>query len=381
MYPRELNLEPLLERRSVFLIGPRQSGKSTLLRRNFPAATTVDLLEADSFRRLSLAPEDLRKMVGPKTTRHVVIDEIQKLPELLDEVQRLIDRNPEMRFILTGSSARKLKRGQANLLGGRALFCNLHPLVSPEIGSARMLDRINRSALPSLIDSPLADKELNSYVGIYLKEEIQAEGLTRKIGNFSRVLETAAQSNAEIINFTKIGNDAQVSPRTVQNYFEILQDTLIVHLLEPFRKTSTRKAVATSKLYYFDAGVVRVLRHDGLIEETSPSFGKYLEHVIFLELRAYIDYNLLNRRLFFWRSLSQLEVDFIIDDEVGIEVKASTRITSGDLKGLKAISEDIPLKRKIVVCREKSHLREADGVEVCHYEDFLRSLWRGEIIQ
>jgi predicted AAA+ superfamily ATPase len=378
VYKRSFDPSKLLERRSLFLLGPRQTGKSTLLRQNYPNANYIDLLEADTFRRLSLAPEALRELVSTSSDL-VIIDEVQKLPELLDEVQRLIDRNQNLRFILTGSSARKLKRGHANLLGGRAFFCNLHPLVTPELGGSRVIDRINNSGLPSHIDSPLAQQELQAYVGTYLKEEIQAEGLTRSIGNFSRVLETAAFSNTEIINYTKIGNDAQVAPRTIQNYFSVLQDTLIVHLLEPYRKTKSRKAIASSKIYFFDAGVARVLRNEGLISENSPAFGKYLEQIIFLELKARIDYLMSSSRLSFWRSLSQLEVDFLIDDRIAVEVKSTSRVSKSDTKGLVALGEDLKLERKIIVCRDKTYRRE-DGIEVFHYEDFLKAIWKPDFI-
>lgn len=377
MYQRQLSLEACLARRSVFLLGPRQTGKSTLLRLRYPKALYIDLLEADTFRKLSLAPESLRKKHITDQTKLVIIDEIQKLPELLDEVQLLIDRNKTLRFILTGSSARKLKSAKVNLLGGRAMTTYLHPLVSCEIPQ-RTLERINKSSLPFIIDSPMPEQDLNTYVGSYLKEEIQAEGLTRNIGNFARVLEVAAATNTQIINFTKIGNDAQVSPRTVKDYFGILSDTLIVHMLEPFQKTKKRKAVATPKLYFFDLGVVRNLRHETSIHEDSPHFGMYLEHMVLLELRAYIDYQMQARTISFWRSLSQLEVDFVVDDELAIEVKATKNISRRDLKGLQALGEDLKHVRKVVVCRDQTHKAE-NGISIYHYHDFFAALWQGQL--
>ena len=376
MYQRAIHLDPYLKRKSIFLLGPRQTGKSTLLQTRYPDALYINLLEADSYRRLSIAPESLRKTL-PERTKLVIIDEVQKLPELLDEVQLLIDRNKQLRFLLTGSSARKLKAGKANLLGGRAFSMALHPLVSAEAPN-RYLDRINKSSLPFLLDSPLADAELESYIGTYLKEEIQAEGLTRSVGNFGRVLEVAALSNTQIINYTKIGNDAQVAPRTVKDYFEILSDTLIIHLLEPFQRTKKRKAVATPKLYFFDTGVARSLRHESNIRENSPAFGHYLEQMVLLELRAYVDYTLKSKKITFWRSLSQMEVDFVIDDEIAIEVKATKNVSRSDLKGLGALAEDLKKIKKLVVCRDQTHQLD-DGTQIYHYHDFFNALWQGAI--
>jgi len=375
MYQRYLQLAKIVDKKSVFLLGPRQTGKSTLLRSQFPEARYVDLLEADTFRELSGHPETLRQRLQPQE-RLVIIDEIQKLPSLLDEVQLLIDRNKDLRFILTGSSARKLKRGAANMLGGRAYFLNFHPLTSIELGggAARILDRCNFGSLPAIIDADLPKRDLDSYVGIYLKEEIQAEALTRSIENFARVLNFSAHLNAEQINYTKIGNDAGVPPRTVRDYFQIFSDTLIAHILPSFEKTTKRKAVATEKFYFFDLGVARSLARRGEVALGTPDFGKALEHLILLELLAYRDYNLKDISIHYWRSQSQFEVDFLVDESIAIEVKASSRVATQDLKALKALEEDWPLRRKIVVCGENQR-RVVDNVEIIPYAEFLTDLW------
>ena len=378
MYKRTIQLSEIASKKSFFLIGPRQTGKSTLLRTSFPNATYIDLLEADVFRRLNAFPETLREMISPQQNM-IIIDEIQKIPELLDEVQRLIDRNPSLRFALTGSSARKLKRGHANLLGGRALFCHLHPLVSVEIGAPRVLDRINHGSLPSMLDTDDYDRDLGSYVGVYLREEIQAEGLTRSIGNFGRVLDMAGHLNGQQINFTKLGSDAQVPPRTVRDYFQVFEDTLIGSILPAFTDTKTRKAVATPKFYFFDLGVARILRREGEIATGSKGFGDALEHLIFLELRAYLDYNFSNARLSYWRSQSKFEVDFLIDDQFAIEVKGTSRVSSADLKGMRALAEDLPLRRKIIISSELT-TRYVDDIEIMHYDTFLNDLWSKKII-
>src|SRR5881296_1184072 len=228
MYPRALRLGEILKHRSIFLFGPRQTGKSTLARQAFPDAAYFDLLESDTFRELSARPEYLRQTLSPRQ-EVVVVDEIQKLPSLLDEIQLLIDRNKKLRVLLTGSSARKLKRGAANLLGGRAWMCRLHPLVSPELNHERLLDRLNRGSLPPFIDSPHYKEDLKSYVGTYLRDEIRAEGLTRSIADFSRFLEVAGLTSGEQVNFTAVGADAGVSPSTVREHYRILEDTLVGH--------------------------------------------------------------------------------------------------------------------------------------------------------
>lgn len=378
MYPRTIKLDEIIRRKSIFLIGPRQTGKSTLLRTCFPAARFIDLLESETFRELSTFPESLRQKITSRD-QLIIVDEIQKLPSLLDEVHLLIDRNKDLRFILTGSSARKLKRGGANLLGGRAHFLNLHPLTSAELNYQRTGDRINWGSLPSILDSSHAKQDLDSYVGTYLKEEIMAESLTRSIENFSRVLHFSSALNTQQINYTKLGNDAQVPPRTVKDYFQVFQDTLIAHLLPPFQKTTKRKAVATEKFYFFDLGVARNLARRGLIEKGTPEFGTAIEHLIFLELKAYSDYSLRGDEITYWRSQSQLEVDFVINGEIAIEVKGTTRVSSSDLKGLKALREEIPLRRQIVLSSELER-RWIDDIEVIPYEIFLRDLWEGRII-
>lgn len=380
MYDRYLQISEIIKTKSIFLVGPRMTGKSTLLSKALPGALYLDLLDADLFRRLSAKPDQIRDLIQDHT-KVVVIDEVQKLPEILDEVQRLIDRNKDLRFALTGSSARKLKRGAANLLGGRALFLPLHPLVSSELSSEdpRILDRVNRGSLPVLIDSQHHERELSSYVGVYLREEIQAEGLIRSIGNFGRVLETAALCNGQQINYAQIGSDSQVPPRTVADYFQLFEDTLIGSILPSFRKTKSRKAVATPKFYFFDTGVARVLSRTGQIQVGSKAFGEALEHLMYLELKAYLDYNFSTAKIAYWRSESQMEVDFVINDDIAIEVKGTDTVTASHLKGLKALGEDFPRMKKFIVSLEPRP-RKVDGIEIMHVDAFLKKLWRGEFI-
>lgn len=379
MYNRVLDLREILKHKSIFLFGPRQTGKSTLVHAALPDAAFYDLLEADTFREISARPEYLRQTLGDQRSL-VVVDEIQKLPALLDEIQLLLERNKKLRFVLTASSARKLKRGAANLLGGRAWVCRLHPLVSAELSHRRLLDRLNRGSLPAIIDSAHFKEDLKAYVGTYLQEEIRAEGLTRSIENFSRFLEVAGLTSGEQINFSAVADDAGFPPRTVREHYQILEDTLVGHQLPAYQKTSKRKPVATAKFYLFDVGVANTLKRTPVIEPDSDIYGRALEHLVFLELRSFLDYRRLDYDLTYWRSRSQFEVDFLVGDEVGIEVKAKTRVSPRDYRGLGALSEEVRLKRKIVICGERARRKTDDGVEIMSAEHFLKELWTGDIL-
>ncbi len=379
MYPRTLDLRADVARRSVFLFGARQTGKSTLLRSTFPEARFVDLLEADTFRGLAFRPESLRESLRARSGL-VVIDEIQKLPALLDEVQLLIDRHPSLRFVLTGSSARKLRRGGANLLGGRALTRHLYPLTFPEYGPDALGRVLSIGGLPGVLGSSAPEEDLRAYVGTYLAEEIRAEALARSIESFARFLATAAHAGGEQLNFTKIGNDAQVPPRTVREFFQVLVDTLVGFEVPPLDRLAGRKAVATSKFYFFDLGVAHAL--EGAFDPApgSVAYGRALEHLVATELRAYLGYGKRTDALAFYRTTSQLEVDFVVGRRVAIEVKGAGRVSERDTRGLRALAEDVPIARRLVVCTERTHRRLDGGVEVVPIAEFLDGLWRGEIV-
>ena len=378
MYARQLDLGPFARHKSLFLLGPRQTGKSTLLRHDFPDALYIDLLANEVFRQFAAAPERLRDAVGDH--KLIVIDEIQKLPGLLDEVQRLIDTR-DVRFLLTGSSARKLRRGRANLLGGRALFFNLHPLNSCEIGFDRISVLLQRGGLPGFIDSHIYWEELRAYVGAYLREEIQAEALTRSIENFSRFLDVAAHFNGEQINYSKIGNDADIAPRTIKDYVKILDDTLVLHILPPFRHRGKRKLAATEKVYFFDIGVANALVLRRETQPGSPEYGKALEQLVFLELHAAIQYQRLDVVLSYWRTRTQIEVDFLVDDRIAIEVKATKRVSPGDMKSLRIIAEELNLQRRLLVCHEPYPRQTEDGIEIMPITEFCKQVWEGELLK
>jgi uncharacterized protein len=379
-YQRILDLGTLLTHRSLFLFGPRQTGKTTYLHEKYPTARFVDLLDARTFRELSARPELLRLSLTPSDTL-IVIDEIQKLPALLDEVHLLIERDKALRFILTGSSARKLHQKSTNLLAGRALTVRMHPLVSPEVEFCDLDKRLQLGGLPSVLTSAIPHEDLAAYVGTYLKEEIQAEGVARRIESFSRFLEVAALSNGELLNFTQIASDAAVPSRTVQNYYRILEDTLLGYQLPPFRKTPTRKAVATAKFYFFDVGVAHALMGREVVRPRTNEYGRALEHLIFLELRAYLDYTRNRTALTFWRTHTQHEVDFLVGDAIAIEVKAKERVGEQDLRGLRALAGELALARKIVVSNEMWRRTTDDHIEIVIVDEFLRDLWAGKVIE
>ena len=376
--PRIVDLAAATTRRSLFLLGPRQTGKSTLIRQQLPDAFRIDLLENDTYLTLQRAPERLREWCA-SVDGVVVIDEIQKLPQLLDEVQLLIERQ-RLRFVLTGSSARKLRSGGANLLGGRARSQTLHPLSIHELGERFDLDRaLHHGLLPSVYLGDEPDEDLAAYAGTYLREEIAQEALTRNVPAFARFLEVAALCNTEQINYSKIASDAQVARTTVQEYFQILRDTLLGWDVPAWRHTKKRKAVATSKFWFFDWGVVRHLCGRGRVVAPSPEFGHAFEAWIGHELKSWCDYRGKGAELCYWRSRAGYEVDFVVGDEVAVEVKATSNVTERHLTGLAALREEALLRRYVVVCRE-TRRRVVDGIEILPWREFADELWGDRLV-
>lgn len=368
---RLLDLPRLLSKRSHFLFGPRQTGKSFLIAHTLTEVRLYDLLESSTYVTLSQNPGRIAEELTSRD-RIVVIDEIQCLPELLNEVHHLIERRG-IRFLLTGSSARKLRRGGVNLLGGRARTKYLHPLTYREMGGHfDLYHALERGLLPSIYfsDDPKAD--LEAYAGSYLQQEIVAEGATRNVPAFSRFLRVAALCNSTIVNFTNVGNDAQVARTTVYEYFEILKDTLILHELPAWRKSRKRKPLASSKYYFFDVGVVAALQRRTFHPGT-PEFGEALETYLMHELVSYRDY-VSEEPLSYWRSTSGFEVDFVIGDHTAVEVKAKENVSQTDLKSLRALAEERKLKRYLCVCLEKRR-RQVGGITVLPVREFLETLW------
>lgn len=364
---------------SVFLWGARQVGKSTLVKSVYPNAKIYDLLKSDEYTRLLRRPQLLREELlsfGEETL--VVIDEIQKIPQLLDEVHWLIV-NRGIRFILCGSSARKLKRIGTNLLGGRAMSVKLYPLVSVEIPDFDLVRGINHGMLPRHYLAANPKKRLEAYIGTYLKEEIQDEAVVRQLAAFNRFLDVAAQSNGEIINYKNIAQDCGVSAVTVKEYFAILQQTLIGYMLPAFTESKKRRAITAPKFYYFDVGVANHLLHRSNLQQGSVDFGHAFEHLMIQELIAYLSYSESDEHLSYWRTASGYEVDAIIGDgRVAIEFKSSEEVQSKHTKGLKAFSEEYADARLIVVSMDVNP-RMLNGVEVVPAMDFLQLLWEGKI--
>jgi len=365
---------------STFIWGARQVGKTTLIKEAFPAATYYDLLRAKDFERLlrnpSLLSEDLAMINDGET---VVIDEVQKLPQLLDEVHSLIF-NKNIRFILSGSSPRKLKRRGANLLGGRALKEVLYPLVSAEIPDFDVHKAVRYGTLPRhyLVDDPW--RRLGAYISVYLNEEIREEALSRDLKTFSRFMEVAAFTNGEIVVYKNIAQDCGIDYRTVAGYFEILVDTLVGYLIPAFTHTKKRRSIQASKFYYFDVGIANYLRNRRHIQLGSVDFGHAFEHFIIQELIAYLGYNKKEEQLSYWRTSAGYEVDAIIGDgRVAIEIKSTEEVQSRHTKSLKAFQEEFPDCRLVAVSFD-SRPRISNDIEIYPATEFLKKLWNGAII-
>ncbi len=377
-FTRQLELGSLLKKKSHFLFGPRATGKSTLIRTQLPEARVYDLLDAQVLARLARRPKLLEEE-ALASNQVIAIDEIQRMPSLLNEVHRLIE-SKKLRFLLTGSSARKLKRGASNLLAGRAFEARLFPLCSVEIPEFDLLRYLNRGGLPAIYASSWPDEELHAYTSLYLREEIQAEALTRNVPAFARFLDVIALSNGEELNYQSLASDVGIPASTVRNYVEILEDTLLGFQLAAFTRTRKRKAIARAKHYLFDVGVVNTLCRRGEIRQASELFGKAFEHFVILEVRACLSYQRLRSEMHYWRSTSQFEVDLVIDDRLAIEIKATSLVSDKHLKGLRALKEEGLVKSFVVVSLDPDPRRTSDGISVLPWAHFLQRLWSGDLL-
>ena len=381
MLQRSLSL-PVGSRESFFLWGPRQVGKSSLLRATYPSARIVDLLLTDDYLRYLREPGRLREELrdAPPGTL-TILDEIQKVPDLLDEVHWLIE-NRRLVFGLCGSSARKLRRGHANLLGGRAVRYELFGLVSAEVGDGFDLLRfLNQGCLPRHYLAAEPGRRLRAYVNDYLKEEVAAEGMVRRLPTFAAFLGAAALGDTDLVNFTNIARECGVSGVTVKEYYQILVDTLLGRFLPAFTRRPKRRVIQAPKFYFADVGVVNHLAHRGRIQPRSELFGKALENYVFHELTAYLEYRDRRMDLSYWRLASGVEVDFVVGGlTAAIEVKATERAAGPHFAGLQALREDHPrVGRRVLVCLEPRRRVREDGIEVLPVVDFLRRLWTDEL--
>lgn len=376
MYARSLDIRGLSAKKSLFLFGPRSTGKTTLLRDQFGSDAIVNLLTSATYLPLAANPSriaDLSREIL-RTSPVVVIDEIQKLPALLDEVHHLIE-SEQIRFVLTGSSVRRLKCSGVNLLAGRAWQCDLFPLTSREIDDFDLERYLKFGGLPQVYTSKYPEEELDAYVSTYLREEIQEEALVQNLTAFSRFLKAAGLSNSEQVNYASIASDSGISASSVRSYFGILADTFTGFLLPSWRESKKRKAVATPKFYLFDVGIANFLRGSNDIREGSAEFGKAFEQFIAMELRSRISYRRDRTELCYWRTPTGAEVDFLIGDEIAIEVKASRAVSDKHLKGLRALKEEGVFRRFYLVSLDPENRETPDGVRILHWSRFLSLLW------
>jgi len=388
MVERVLDLRAESRSHSLFLFGPRQTGKTTLMRRTFPESRWYNLLDGDVFLRLSRRPHRLyEEIVAMESDEPIIIDEIQKLPQLLDEAHLLME-SAGRRFVISGSSAAKLRRGGVNLLGGRARTRRLYPLISAEIPEWNIERAARYGTLPPIWFSGEPEEDLRAYCGSYLQQEVQAEGLVRGIDSFARFLSVAGQRAGETVVFEHIASDAQVPARTVREFYHLLEDTLLGTMLPPFApRGARRKAVSRGKFYFFDNGVANVLAERSRYGPGTTEYGRAIEHLVHNELQARLEYSHDHRHLAHYRTLDGTEVDFVITDSltspsdtIAIEVKTTKHVQPRDLRGLKRLAAETTLNRSIVVCFEAVR-RVADGILIVPAPDFFDSLWSGTILE
>ena len=368
--------------RSFFLFGPRGTGKSTWLRMEMPDALFIDLLSPEICQRFIAHPEQLREVVAGNADRKTfVLDEIQRVPALLGVVHQLIENNAELRFVLTGSSSRKLKRSGVDLLAGRALLTTCHPFMAAELGSAFTIEEALRvGMLPLVLAADDREAVLRAYLALYIREEVQQEGLVRNMGSFARFLEAISFSHASLLSVAEVARECAVSRTTVEGYVSILEDLLISIRLPVFAKRAKRQLVGHSKFYFFDAGVFRSIRPKGPLDRPGEIDGAALEGLVFQHLRAWNDHSGQRHTLHFWRTRTGSEVDFVIygeDELAAIEVKNAASLSGRDLQALKAFSTDYPEARTLLLYRgHEQFLR--DGVLCMPCERFLSALRPGQ---
>ncbi len=363
--------------RSCFLFGPRGTGKSTLLRERLPDALHLDLLDPALHRSLSARPERLRELLaGAPDAATVVIDEIQRVPELLTVVHAVMEEPARRRFVLTGSSARKLRRGGVDLLGGRALNCTLHPFMAAELPAFDLDEAQRFGLLPLVVGSDDRAATLDAYASLYVDQEVRAEGLTRNTGNFVRFLEAASFSHGTQLNVSAVARDCEIERKVVAGYLGILEDLLLAFRLPVFRRRAKRALVVHEKLYLFDAGVFRSLRPRGPLDAPEEIAGQALEGLVAQHLRAWAAYSQHDAEVSYWRTQGGTEVDFVVYGESGIqafEVKNAARVYRRDLRPLKAFRDDYPEAEAALLYRGRDRL-EIDGIRCLPVADFLRGV-------
>ncbi len=379
MYHRIFDIENRLDD-AMFLFGGRQVGKSTLLKERFPKAVYIDLLNSELRNRYRQHPEEFRESLlrhAPETL--VIVDEIQKVPDLLDEVHWLMV-NKGLFFILSGSSARKLKKSGANNLGGRAIPETLFPLVSAEIPDFDLDRAIQNGMIPRHYMVANARNRLKSYIELYLKEEIIEEAAVQKVDDFIRFLEVAAISNGEMLNYENVATDCGVSANTVKAYYQILCDTLLGFEVPAYRKVIKRKLTKSSRFYFFDVGIANYLTGRHHLAPKTPEYGHAFEHLVMQEIVAYLGYKGIEEKLTYWHTYDDIEVDAVIGDaRVAIEIKSADSIQTNHKKGLVEFAKEHPNVKQILVSRDRISRRSGD-IDLYYVTDFFKALWNDEIV-
>ena len=384
MFERSLRLPPAGSE-NFFLWGPRQTGKTTLLRQRYGDSRWVDLLKADEFRRYATRPETLREEIeaeDPTRRRlHVVVDEVQKVPALLDEIHRLIEHRG-VTFALCGSSARRVRRTGVNLLGGRARRYELRGLTSRELDADFDLDRAAQFGyLPRVQQSPRPGRLLDDYIADYLRQEIAEEGRARNLPAFGAFLDAAALRDGAMVNFTNIARECGVSSPTVKQYYGVLEETLIGRWLPAWRRRPTRRTIGAPRFYFNDVGIVNRLARRGAPQRGSDAYGHAFENWVHHELASFRSYRAPEEPLHWWRLAGGIEVDFIFGDmRVAVEAKAKRQVTTRDLRGLRHLAKDHPeVRKRIVACLEPKPRRTEDGIEILPATTFAARLWSGAL--
>jgi uncharacterized protein len=363
--------------KSFFLFGPRGTGKSTWLRHELPDAVFVDLLKPETYRELQARPERLREIaLGSTPKRTVVVDEVQRVPELLNVVHEVLERPGAPRFVLTGSSARKLRRGGVDLLAGRALLRTLHPFMAAELAEFRLDEALRFGLLPLVVAASDPEDTLRGYAALYLEQEVQLEGWTRSIGNFARFLESISLAHGAVLNVSNVARECQIERKTAAGYVEIIEDLLLGFRVPVFTRRAKRQTAAHPKFYFFDAGVFRTLRPKGPVDVREGFEGAALEGLVAQHLRAWIAYGNRDAKIYYWRTRSGGEVDFVVYGEAGfwaIEVKNTSRVRPEDLGGLKSFAADYPECEPLLLYRGRERLK-IDRIQCLPVEEFLREL-------
>jgi predicted AAA+ superfamily ATPase len=366
-----------LPNKSFFLFGPRGTGKSTWLRHELPDAVFVDLLKPEVYRELQARPERLREIAkGSTRNQAVVVDEVQRVPELLSVVHEALEQPGTPLFVLTGSSARKLRRGGVNLLAGRALLRTLHPFMAAELAEFRIEDALRFGLLPLVVAAEDPEDTLRSYAALYLEQEVQLEGWARNIGNFARFLESISLSHGAVLNVSNVARECQIERKTAAGYVEVIEDLLLGFRLPIFSRRAKRRTAAHPKFYFFDAGVFRSLRPKGPVDGREGLEGPALEGLVAQHLRAWIAYGNRGAKIFYWRTRSGVEVDFIVYGDAGfwaVEVKNTARVRPEDLGGLKSFAADYPECKPLLLYRGRERLR-IERIDCLPVDEFLRNL-------